>query len=135
MTKKIKALAKFLCVDADQITRIGKGRFFCNSLQNDYLVVNEAQRDQLCIDNIEDMLWAFNASFLKQHMHRNVSEKAILKIQELYEDANLTIRAMVGPRLEGLIAQAIGLDGPAHFLNTYDDQEHEQDGYFIYRMS
>jgi predicted nucleotidyltransferase len=52
----------------------------------DYLVLTDEEADKAVREEIEEMVWAFTPSFLSAHT--NVSEEAIRKIQEMYEDAN-----------------------------------------------
>lgn len=60
----------------------------------------------------------------------------ILSHQEKHcEDANDTIRALIDNScgLDDFVEAAISADGRGHFLNSYDSNEYEVDGFFIYQ--
>jgi hypothetical protein len=37
--------------------------------------------------------------------------------------------------LEGFVEEAVSADGRGHFLSSYDGEENEQDGFYIYRIN
>jgi hypothetical protein len=95
--------------------------------------------------NIADSLWAFKPEFIAQFApvkDRQALAKALSIVQEkMCEDANELILAPIGSKanLRRFQKAAIAADGRAHFLNTYDDQEHEvREGsatFYIYRTN
>jgi hypothetical protein len=106
----------------------------------EFLVLTDSEANQRCEAYIRDSLWAFNANFLLGYINGvegSKIEEAIKKMQcELCEDANELIFAMVEPRLDELISDAIGCDGRGHFLAGYDNHEIELDGdYYGYRIN
>ena len=91
----------------------------------EYMVLTDVEAQNLAYDSMDDTLWAFNASFLYGYTLNNIEQEHIEKIQELYEDANPIIRALLGDDKERMFDDAIGCDGRGHFLNTYDGDEIE----------
>ena len=88
----------------------------------DYLVLTDEEADEAVREEIEQLLWAFNPSFLCAHT--NVSEEAIKKIQELYEGANDALAEMIKD-FDEFVEDAVACDGRGHFLAHYDHEEHE----------
>ena len=88
----------------------------------DYLVLTDEESDEAVREEIEQMVWAFNPSFLCAHT--NVSEEAIKKIQELYEGANDALAEMIKD-FDAFVEDAVACDGRGHFLAGYDGVEHE----------
>ena len=115
---------------------------------DDYLVLTDEQADDWVHDEIAEMVWAFTPSFLRAHT--GVTEEAIKKLQEMCEDANEPLTAMIRD-FDSFVEDAVRSDGRGHFLSGYDGNEHEvcyssveRDGnaykvkdtyYYIYRMN
>ena len=108
---------------------------------DDYLVLTDEQADEAVREDIEQMIWAFTPSFLSAHTR--VSEEAIKKIQELYEDANDALAEMIKD-FDEFVEDAVACDGRGHFLAGYDHEEHEvrylsldntTTTYYIYRRN
>ena len=107
--------------------------------QNDYdnehyLVYTDEEADEAVREDIEEMVWAFNASFLQAHT--GVDADAIEKIQEMCEGANDPLKAMIKD-FDAFVEDAVKCDGRGHFLASYDHEENEITfngiTYYIYR--
>ena len=107
-----------------------------NDLQYDYSVYTDEEADEAVRENIEEMVWAFNASFLQAHT--GVDANAIAKIQEMCEDANEPLTAMIKD-FDHFVNDAVKCDGRGHFLAPYDHEENEITfngiTYYIYRRN
>lgn len=101
----------------------------------EYMVLTDDEADERAKQDIEQSLWAFNASFLVDYLPEGVGEEVIEALQPQCEGANEAIRSMVGDRFDELVEDAISADGRGHFLNTYDGDEHEAGEFFIYRTN
>jgi len=106
-------------------------------LDGDYLVLDENERDEALHDNIKESLWAFNSSFLSGET--GIDENVFKSIQsndrcESNNDAILSIvKSTCG--LESFIDAAVSVEGAGHFLSSYDGNEYEINGYYIYRIN
>lgn len=110
--------------------------FLCDELShNDFLVLDEETKEAHLLESQEEMLWAFNASFITSHLKEEVEndmsgrdienlEKAIMQMQEkLCEDANGVIKGLTD--WKELIIAGAQADGYGHMLSGYDGDEHE----------
>lgn len=109
-------------------------RRYWPSNEGEYLVLTDKEANAKAGEYILDSLWAFNASFLQYYLRGDLDEKTITTLQERCEDANPALLALVKNKKD-LVDDAISADGRGHFLNTYDGEENEAEGYFIYRMN
>jgi hypothetical protein len=107
----------------------------------DYLVYTDEEADEAVREHIEEMVWAFNASFLQAHT--GVDADAIKKIQEMSEGANEPLKAMIKD-FDHFVEDAVKCDGRGHFLASYDHEEneitfnvmcHSSTTYYIYRRN
>jgi hypothetical protein len=135
-TEKIDALRAFLGTDAD----ITPTRWDANTFDTDegeFLVLTDEEADARVIADIEETLWGFRAGFLADFLDidRDCAITVIEALSEKCEDANETLRKLVGDRFDELCEEAIRADGRGHFLSSYDGVENEQDGLFIYRTN
>lgn len=133
MTTKIAALADHLGCEVEDLLH-KDGTF--EHLGDEYLVLTDEEADTQVAERIEQDLWAFNAAFILNFLRVNDArvEKAFQKLQgELCEDANDLIKALLGDRLPEFVKRAVSADGRGHFLATYDNEEVEADGFYIYR--
>ena len=101
-----------------------------------YLVYTDEEADEAVRENIEEMVWAFTPSFLRAHT--GVTIEAIAKIQEMSEDANEPLTAMIKD-FDYFVEDAVKCDGRGHFLAQYDHEENEITfngiTYYIYRRN
>lgn len=102
----------------------------------DCLVYTDEEADEAVREYIEEMVWAFNASFLQAHT--GVDADAIEKIQEMCESANEPLKAMIKD-FDHFVDDAVSCDGRGHFLAPYDHEENEITfngiTYYIYRRN
>lgn len=130
-TKKIVALAKFLDVTPDEIeeSKYNPGRTFTYGTE-EYQVLTDDEATEAARWYILDSVWAFPATFLESHS--DVADaKTFRLLQTKCEDANASIlRLLRDP--ETFVKDAIRADGRGHFLNSWDNEEYEQDGFLIY---
>lgn len=98
----------------------------------DYLVLTDEEADEAVREDIEQMVWAFNASFLRTHT--GVTIEAIAKIQAMCEDANEPLTAMIKD-FDYFVEDAVRCDGRGHFLDVnLEENEITFNGitYYIY---
>ena len=121
-------LAKHLGVDLDD----AQGEID----SEDYLVLTDEEADEAVREDIKEMVWAFTPSFLRAHT--GVTIEAIAKLQEMCEDANESLKAMIKD-FDHFVEDAVKCDGRGHFLASYDGQENEITfngiTYYIYRRN
>ena len=137
MDNRIKALADFLGESVETLRDNGNNCYQVGDGM-EYLVLTDEEADEQARTDIEDSLWAFNAEFILDccglDSDPNVA-KSLRKMQEVScEGCNDFIRALVDGTcgIEEFAEQAILADGRGQFLSTYDGEEGEQDGYYIY---
>lgn len=141
---KIEMLAKFLECEVDDLKEsYSENRFEYGN--QEYLVVNEDEREEEVKEYIRESLWAFNANFILNNSKisdqaGNKVEKALKKMQEeLCEDANELVFALLTD-FDDFVEEAVSADGYGHFLSQYDGEENEvqdKEGnwYYIYRTN
>lgn len=136
------ALAQHLGSDPlDEIAATGlENMFEVNG--EEYLVLTDAEANELVRVQILESVWAFNPEYLAKYLPGgdtpNIS-KAISSVQKhCCEDCNALLLAAITDK-DAFVADAIEADGRGHFLGNYDNAEHEVivDGvsYFIYRTN
>ena len=93
----------------------------------DYLVLTDKEADERCREEIEEMVWAFTASFLS--VHTGVDK---------CEGNNDSYIAMIKD-FDHFVDDAISCDGRGHFLAGYDHEENhikfDEVDYYIYRRN
>lgn len=131
---KLEALASFLGVDPSEVEDKGDNDF--STQDAEYKVLTDEEANELCRQYIEDSLWAFNASFIISHTELPSEAQEMLEsFQEAKsEGANETIKALIED-MDSFVEDAISADGRGHFMNTYDGEENEQGGFYIYRTN
>ena len=134
---RIKALAAFLGESVENLHENG-GIYFQVVDGMEYLVLTDGEADQMSQEYIEDSLWSFNADFILETCGLDSSSNVSRSLRKMQEDScegcNDFIRALVDGTcgIDEFVDQAIIADGRGHFLSSYDGEEGEQDGYFIY---
>ena len=123
---RIAALAKHLECEADELSVNGHDEYLVEHSRREYLVMTDSEADERAGEYIRESLWAFNASFIIDHSKLPTDAEEMVKSfqQDKCEGANETIEALIED-MEEFVSDAISADGRAHFLNTYDDEEHE----------
>lgn len=138
--EKIKALSMYLECEEDEISE-GYDECTFEYGFKEYLVCTDEEADEKCEEYILDTLWAFNTSFIMDYIDTRTDyddrslRKCLDKIQELCEDSNYLIKLLIGNRLDEFIEDAIRSDSRGHYLASYDGEEIEEGGYFIYRTN
>jgi len=139
-TDALDALSKHLGVEADEITEqkytlYGLPMFSIGS--KEYAVGDDEQADKACHEYIGNSVWAFLPSFIASECNLHDCEKIIEAAQEKCESANEAILAMIKGTcgLSSFVESAIVADGRGHFLSSYDGNENEVDGFYIYRVN
>lgn len=124
-------------LDDVQETNYGENTFDADG--GEYRVLTDDEADAACAEDIRELLWAFNASFLVAYVVSGLSSDDLDAIRgDRCEDANQAFVALVeaGAGMDRLIADAIGADGRGHFLAGYDGDELElHDGFYAYRTN
>lgn len=134
---RAEILAAFLGIDKDEVQQ-GRHRsddayFEVGTRQ--YLVLDDGEAEARARDYIRDSLWAFRPEFLASYTPRGVGANVLRSLQDKCEECNAALLAMVGDRFDELAGDAIAADGRGHFLATYDGDEGERGGFFIYRTN
>lgn len=146
---RIKALAEFLELEADEIDEITEASYGDNTYEygrEEYLVLTDEEADKATEEYIRDSVWAFNASFIASEAGLYETEGMIVAsglidmisaAQEKAEGANEGILAMIEGTcgLKSFVQAAISADGRGHFLAGYDGNENESGDYYIYRTN
>lgn len=145
--EKIIELAQFLGIEADTIEKdeYNENKFYADG--GEYLVLTDEEADKATAEEIESLLWAFNADFIieKTGLSRKMSDYEVKSVIESLtelqgktcESCNEFIKAVIKGTcgLENFIIAAVNADGRGHFLASYDNNENESDNYFIYRVN
>lgn len=146
--ERIEALVKFLALEIEleegekledyiEESSYTENEFSEVGSNRSYLVVTEAEAEEKAKEYIQESLWAFNASFLSDQT--GLPEEVFTALQPQCEDSNAAIAAIVAQCVDGGLEEfasaAISADGVAHFLNTYDGEEHQEGEWFIYRTN
>ncbi|UGO47591.1 hypothetical protein MCCARTNEY_3 [Bacillus phage vB_BanH_McCartney] len=110
--------------------------FLCDELShNDFLVLDEETKEAHLLESQEEMLWAFNTSFIMANLKPGISddmsendlvefEKSIDKIKgDLCESANGFVKGITD--WKELLVEGARVDGYGHFLSSYDGNEYE----------
>ena len=128
--QRAEALAKEI---GESVEHIG-GKNYESESGAEYLILTDAEADELAREEIGRSLWAFNAEFILEHTNGAESLSsfeflsAVEEIKQAQaracEDLNGLIRCMIG-NLEQFASDAINADGRGHFLASYDSEELE----------
>jgi len=131
---KMETLAEYQGVEPEDINGgYGDGVYKIGS--KEFLVLTDEEATIFTANYIAQSLWAFNEWFLVDFMPEGVTEDVIKAVKKECENGNAALLSMVGNRFDDLVKEAISLDGRGHFLATYDGEEWQKDGFFIYRTN
>ena len=134
---KQEALARFLKVDPSEVGESGSDDdSFQYKWDEEYLVLTDDEADGRAKSYILDSAWAFTKSFLDAHSDiiAEMDGKTWEAITSRCESSNAAVLAMI-PDKDHFVDDAILADGRGHFLASYDSEENEQDGFYIYRIN
>ena len=138
----VEAVADQIGIDPDELTPETYTHYglevFCGRGEQ-YAVGTDSEADEACKEYIKDTAWAFRSSFICDYCNlpQELAEALEAMQSEKCEDANETILALIKKTdggLDGFVEEAISADGRGHFLSSYDGEENERDGFFIYRI-
>ena len=113
----------------------------------EYLVLTDEEADKATREEIEGLLWAFNADFIlkktgfsdKLSSGEWTAMKAALEEMQnkTCEACNEFIKGLINGTcgFDKFIEAAIEADGRGHFLASYDGEENEQGDCYIYRIN
>lgn len=111
--------------------------------REEYAVGTDEEADSAVAEDIKQLMWAFNASFILSECGLPFELEAAIKAfqKDKCEDANDALLALVEKcsSLEDFTKAAVQADGRGHFLSGYDGEENEEKAndidYFIYRVN
>jgi hypothetical protein len=103
----------------------------------DWVLLDDDGANDMVKDYIRESLWAFNPEFLAGETGLSVEVFRAIQANDQCESNNEAIEAMVQATcgVQSLVDSAISADGRGHFLSSYDGNEYEVGGYFLYRMN
>jgi hypothetical protein len=138
ITRRCLALAKHLGADPEDISESIQGDFtFDDDDGGEWLVLTDEEANDRAASYIRDSVWAFNASWIADYTPNGIDEDTVKAIQgDRCEDANAPLTALIeaGRGMKDFIEDSIGADGRGHFMSSYDGEEHESEGYYLYRV-
>lgn len=141
LTAKVNALAKYLGIEASEITRQLCNHYGMTSLEADgceYAIATDSEADKAARESMEQSIWAFNASFILEACCLPLELEDGLKAwqEKECEGCNDALLRMVNKQAgNSFFEDAISQDGRGHFMSSYDGEENEQDGYYIYQLN
>ena len=96
---------------------------------------NEQKADEAAYMAIEDMLWAFNDTFLAEQTGLPVELFTFLGKKDCTD--NDIYRQLIESKttIENFADEAIAADGRGHFLSSYDLRELQIGEYLVYRQN
>lgn len=110
--------------------------FLCDELSHDdFLVLDEETKEDYLLETQQEMLWAFNTSFIVEHLKSGITdnmstndltefENSIDKIKgDLCESANGFVKGITD--WEEMLIEGARVDGYGHMLSGYDGEERE----------
>lgn len=128
---KLTTLAEHIDCEADEIEQGYDDSTFELGNQ-EYLVLTDEEADERAKDYIENSIWTFYSFFLAKHT--NLNEDIIRHLQDKCEGANDVLLNAI-ENIHEFIDDAIGQDGRGHFMSSYDGEEYDLNGFYIYRLN
>ena len=126
---KIVGLAEHLDIDIEDVGDIDITDDECTFEIHggEWLVCTDEEADRKCADEIREMVWAFNTSFLLGFVPRYITESMLDACKEKCEDANDDVLQLIeaGEGMENFVDSAIASDGRGGYLNLYSSDEEE----------
>jgi hypothetical protein len=139
----VEAVADQIGCDPDELTLESYAHYglevFSNGSQ-EYAVGTDKEADEACKEYIKDSAWAFRSSFICEYCNlpQELAEALEAMQSKKCEGANDAILALIEKTdggLDGFVEEAVSADGRGHFLSSYDGNENEKGGFFIYRIN
>jgi hypothetical protein len=128
------ALAAHLSVDVGDVHDDGET---WSTGRQAWLVLSDEDADERVAEAIRESMWSFRPEFIADHTRPRLTvaaTKALAEMQrKLCESANPLILAMIDD-VDDFIRAAIAADGRGHFIANYDHEEHEENGWYLYRV-
>ena len=139
----VEAVADEVGCDSDDLTLESHTHYGLEVFSNgkkEYAVGTDSEADEACKEYIKDSAWAFRSSFICEYCNLPQElEEALEAMQsKKWEGANDAILALIEKTdggLDGFVEDAVSADGRGHFLSSYDGEENEESGFFIYRIN
>ena len=128
---KLKILSEHLDCEIEEIKQ-GYDESTFELGNQEYVILTDEQADQRAKDYIKESVWAFSSWFLVKHT--GLDEDIIMHLQDKCESANDVLLNAVKD-IDTFIDDAISLDGRGHFMSSYDGQEYDVNGFYIYRTN
>ena len=136
---KLQALASYLeehRQDLEETEIYVTNNMFELDNGEEYLVLTDQEADEYATDEIENMLWAFNADFLASYtgLHKAVFGA----LAGGYENSNEAIMALINNAgsMDDFVQECIDADGRGQFVANYDGEEIElENDYYAYRVN
>ena len=134
--KRIESLATFLDLSIEDIECIDEIDNIFTIGNEDYLVLTYEEAREKTEEYIKDSLCYFSTDFIYLHSVFYGSDNDctdVIKAIQDKEDSSL-IEDIIED-MDVFIEDAIISDGMGNFLATYDNEEHEQGDFLIYRVN
>ena len=139
----IEALANFAECDPSDIEQEKHDHYGMEVFsigRKEYAVGTDEEAYSACIESIKNTAWAFRPSFICEYCEIPFElEEALESMQtkqcESCNDAILSLINKASGGIAGFTEAAISADGRGHFLSSYDGEENEESGFFIYRIN
>ena len=130
---KEQAIANYLGVDIDELQNgYDESNFVSGNAE--YMILTDKEADGVATEYIRQSLWAFNSSFLSSETGLPIEVFEAIQANDKCESNNDVIEQCIND-MDSFIEAAISADGRGHFMSSYDGEEIEQDGYYIYRIN
>jgi hypothetical protein len=139
----VEAVADQIGCDPDELTLESYAHYglevFSNGSQ-EYAVGTDSEADKACKEYIKDIAYAFRSSFICEYCNlpQELAEALEAMQSKKCEGANDSILALIEKTeggLDGFVEETISANGRGHFLSSYDGEENERGGFFIYRVN
>ena len=138
-----EALAKHLECEPDDLRQAKYDHYGLEVFslgRKEYAVGTDEESDSACKQYIKDSAWAFRSSFICDYCNlpQELAEALEAMQSKRCEGANDSILALIDKTdggLDGFADEAISADGRGHFLSSYDGEENEESGFYIYRIN
>jgi hypothetical protein len=139
----VEAVADQIGIDPDELTPETYTHYGLEVFSNgrkQYAVGTDSEADEACKEYIKDTAWAFRSSFICEfcNLPQELAEALETMQSKKCEGANDSILALIDKTdggLDGFVEEAVSADGRGHFLSSYDGEENERSGFFIYRVN